>query len=252
MTLIVSVRSNEGIVLAGDTLASSSQIQAAVSGDMDIACPTCDETFTVPSSAMGTVSMPMNRFPSARKVFPLFDTFGIGVFGASLISGKTAFFIIRQFGQRFQGAAPPSLTETRDLLIEELSPRIASDPLAQGEGWSFGFQLVGYLEEDPFVLATRFHAPNTDPETHSASGPGGYIAQGSGREFVDRLMQGVARHSVVSLGDAVGLAKFAVQTTIDHQRFGSDVPTVGGQVDILQVTPYYGCRWIEPKGGRSL
>ena len=249
MTLIISVRSNEGIVIAGDTLASTSEAKA-VSGNLNVTCPSCTGQFTLPGSAMGTIRMPLNRFPSARKVFPLFDTFGVGVFGASLIQGKTPYFIIRQLEEAYTEPTP-SLADTVDVLAQEFVGRIASDPSVSTDGWGFGFQLVGYIAEDPAVRVVRFSAPDSaKPIKSYASGPGGFISNGSGKPFVDKLMKEVARQSVVSLGDAVDLARFAVRTTIDHQRFGSEVPTVGGRVDILQITPYDGCVRIDPEMGQ--
>jgi hypothetical protein len=47
--------------------------------------------------------------------------------------------------------------------------------------------------------------------------------------------------------DAIDVAEFLVQTTIEFSKFSPGAPTVGGPIDIAAITKYEGFKWIKRK-----
>ena len=47
--------------------------------------------------------------------------------------------------------------------------------------------------------------------------------------------------------DAIDLARFCVQTTIDFVRFNPGAPTVGGPIEIAAITKHEGFKWVQRK-----
>jgi hypothetical protein len=94
MTLIVSVISADGIVIAGDSLASLHR-QINVSKPSEITCPKCEHTHVVQANFQGNVRQ--STYAHTEKVFPFLEKYGIGVFGAGLIGNFSVNFLIRSF-----------------------------------------------------------------------------------------------------------------------------------------------------------
>lgn len=249
MTLIVSVRSAEGIVVAGDTLASTQELVPVV-GDLSFPCTSCGKVNSVENHEVARVAVNLNTFPTARKVFPFLKRFGVGTYGLGVIADRTPFFAIRQFESEMYQA------ETEGLSVQECATCISDcllelfeqtpQDMAQLETSPSGFQLSGYDGHDPVTATVLFKPDGTyelslHPEKYFYTVSGAhdivkvisdhYKSQGGGSKFV-------------SLGDAIDYAEFILRTTIDYQRFGRRVPTVGGQIDIGQITPDKGYSWI--------
>ena len=251
MTLIVSVRSAEGIVVAGDTLASG-MAQIPFASDLETTCPRCGERTTHQNLPVASINMPLNSFPSSRKVFPFFDRFGIGTFGVGIIEHRTPFFAIRQMEEDFKvnrrlDPKRSSLEDAADAIARHMAPKIAADSQIADDD-IVGFHINGYANGGP---QTRVIGIKGDGTTDVATYTEIYGYTTAGDESVVRALhqlsqtQGAVQHlSLVSLGDAVHFAEYLIRTTIDHQRFGSSVPTVGGNIDVGHVTPHAGYTWI--------
>lgn len=92
MTLIVSVISADGIVIAGDSLASMHR-QINMSKSSEITGPKCEHTHVVQEG----VQQSTYSHTETEKVFPFLGKYGIGVFGAGLIGNFSVNFLIRSF-----------------------------------------------------------------------------------------------------------------------------------------------------------
>lgn len=54
-------------------------------------------------------------------------------------------------------------------------------------------------------------------------------------------------HAAMPLQDAIDLAEFLVQTTIGFSRFKPGAPTVGGPIELAAISKHEGFRWIKRK-----
>ena len=254
MTLIVAVRSAEGIVVAGDTLASGAA-SVPIIANLDVACQHCGETTQVRNHAIGSTRVPLNTFPSARKVFPFVERFGVGVYGQGVIVNQTPFFAIRQLEAqvRREGREPIGVEACARAIAEHLSPMMKSDPQVPSDE-VVGCQVSGYDDENPNTVDVQIDGDGKW-KTRSFTNLFGYTTSGehSVVNALNQLHQGQqgAQFSLVSLGDAIDVAEFLIRTTIDHHRFGPLVPTVGGNIDIGQVTPHKGYTWIRRSSDSS-
>ena len=94
MTLIVSLRIPDGIVIAGDSLATmigNLEIQA----DINVKCPQCGHDH-VQHANMPGIPLPSTTLSYAQKVFPFVNEFGVGTFGIGQLMGKTMYFAMRE------------------------------------------------------------------------------------------------------------------------------------------------------------
>ena len=95
MTLIVSLRIPDGIVIAGDSL-STLMGQGQFETTIGVICPECNHQHEIqPKSPIFPV--PGTTFSYAQKVFPFCGKFGVGTFGSGLLANKSIYFIMRLF-----------------------------------------------------------------------------------------------------------------------------------------------------------
>ncbi len=255
MTLIVSLRIPDGIVIAGDSL-STLMGQGQFETTIGVTCPACNHQHEIqPKSPIFPV--PGATFSYAQKVFPFCGKFGVGTFGLGLLANKSIYFIMRLFQQKLKEAALGGVTETAQkigneihgLLKEQLKrENIAMDAIPQDQVL-LGFQIVGYDGIDPKTIEVLV-GKNVK---HQVLDNLGCTVSGS-QEIVQAIWGLYKTHpesqppyQVFSLQDAIDYAEFLIRTTIDHQRFSQTIPSVGGDIDIALVTPFDGFQWIRQK-----
>lgn len=222
MTLIVSLRIPDGIVLAGDSLLS-----------------------TLPTLAVPTT------LSYRQKIFPFCGKFGVGTFGADLLAETSVYFSLRLFEERLKRQPPKGATEIarkvgtefHNLLVEQLRREDVSVDALPAEQVFLGFQVVGYDESEPRTVEVLV---GKEVQLHVLDKLGCTV---SGNQEIVQAIWGLSKSSspVMSLQDAIDYAEFLIRTTIDHQRFSQQIPNVGGDIDIALVTPFDGFQWIRQK-----
>lgn len=256
MTLIASVRTLEGIVIAGDSLATYSTTPT-VSGDVDITCPQCQHQHSVQAQLEGD-AYAATTLSYAQKIFPFFENYGMGIFHNLHVSSRTVRFAIKEFEKACAAnAAPKSVGEAAEMAGQYLYGLLVKDHIDAGldinqrpDDWFYnGFQLVGYDKGMPFtylvwigktVKIDKFNGFNV-----SVNGdleiiiPLFDLYSSNPKSFP--LFNGF------SLQDAIEYADFLIRTTALHQRFSQTTPSVGGEIDIGLVTPFDGFRWVRQK-----
>lgn len=255
MTLIVSLRIPDGIVLAGDSL-STLMGQGQLAGTIDVTCPACNHAYEVQSS---TPIFPVlgTTFSYAQKVFPFCVNFGVGTFGAGLLANKSIYFAMRLFEQQLKATSSEGVTkiakklgdEIHNLLIEQLKHENTSvEDLPEDQAF-LGFQVVGYDGTEPKTVEV-YVGKNVH---HRVAEDLGCTVSGS-QEIVQAIWGLYETHPysqppypAFSLQDAIDYAEFLIRTTVAHQRFSQQIPNVGGDIDIALVTPFDGFRWIRQK-----
>lgn len=257
MTLIVSLRIPDGIVIAGDSLATvvgQSQLETTIG----VVCPSCDHNHEI-QQILPMPSLPATTFSYAQKVFPFYETFGVGTFGAGLLAGKSVYFAMRLLEQRlkeqrvsFKGITEVSQkigVEFHKLLKEQLKLENHSIDTLDPNQYPLGFQVVGYDGTEPKTIEV-FIGKEVTPRSQDQLGCT-YSGNGEVVQAIWGLYnthpQSQPPYPVFSLQDAIDYAEFLIRTTINHQRFSQTIPNVGGDIDIALVTPFDGFRWIRQK-----
>lgn len=255
MTLIVSLRIPDGIVLAGDSL-STLMGQGQLAGTIDVTCPACNHAYEVQSS---TPIFPVlgTTFSYAQKVFPFCVNFGVGTFGAGLLANKSVYFAMRLFEQRLKATSSEGVTkiakklgdEIHNLLKEQLKQENISLDVFPEDQVFLGFQVVGYDDTDPktveVYVGKNVHRQVVEDLGCTVSGSHEIVQAILG--VYEKRPESRPPYPLFSLQDAIDYAEFLIRTTIDHQRFSQTVPNVGGDIDIALVTPFDGFRWIRQK-----
>lgn len=254
MTLIVSLRIPDGIVLAGDSL-STLMGQGQLEATIGVTCPECNHEHEIQESS-SIFSVTGATFSYAQKVFPFYEKFGVGTFGAGLIANKSVYFAMRLFEERLQEdkksftgvteVAREIGEEIHTLLIEQLNRENTSVDAFPENQIFLGFQVVGYDFAEPktieVLIGKEVRFQNLGKLGCTVSGSREIVNAIWGLYETDPYSQ--PPYPVLSLQDAIDYAEFLIRTTIAHQRFAQKPPTVGGDIDIALVTPFDGFRWI--------
>ena len=257
MTLIVSLRIPDGIVIAGDSLSTmmgQGQLEAAIG----VTCPDCGHQHEI-QGKLPTPPVAATTFSYAQKVFPFFGKFGVGTFGTGLLAGKSIYFAMRLIEQRlrcnktsFKGVTEVAKkigAEIHNLLKEQLKLENISVDALPPDQFPLGFQVVGYDDTNPktveVYVGKKVHYRVQEGLGCTYSGNGEIVQAVWGLYKTQPKSQ--PPYQVFSLQDAIDYAEFLILTTIAHQRFSQTIPTVGGDIDIALVTPFDGFRWIRQK-----
>lgn len=267
MTVIVTVKINDGIVLA------------------------CDSATTFSNDA----GVPIKIYNSANKAFNLVKGLPIGglTCGAGGIGSASISTITKDLRRRLSGEdeahqdwkLPSDYTmqhvadRVRQFLFEELFVKEYGDE--PPEGFSLSYKVCGYSAGAPLpelwdvrIVNGACGAPgllrdqadcgtNWDGELDALS----RLLLGVRTKFRDVLIEeGISEEDATAavqklhsrLGapvvlaampvqDAIELAKFMVQTTIGFMRFNLGAETVGGPIEIAAITKHEGFKWISRK-----
>lgn len=250
MTLIVSLRCQEGIVLAGDSLVT---INAAhhVQLEADVSCPNCKNRFGIKFDDE-SARVPAATLFSAQKIFPFLGRYGIGVYNSGGLAGRTAYYALRDLQQRLHRRKwkPKSVKDVAGK-IGEYAYELAKKEVGNMDIMPdvlIGFHCSGYAEAEAETIDIRI-GKSVSYESHKATG---FTTAGDAR--LVRLLFNAAEDKNdrpmidrFGLEDAVDYVDFLINTTSSFQKFSRKVPTVGGAIDIALITPYDGFRWIRQK-----
>jgi len=224
MTLVVSVRVPDGIVIAADSLATLSAT-AQVSAKAQVTCPECGHTHETDVR----VPVPMNMgivstFPNAQKVLPLFASYGVGTFGTSLIAGRTVFSIVREFEkEKYSECQGWPLLDIAKSLGDWLQNLLAAEgdiSKIPESSHALGFQIVGYengkastvpVTVGSVVKAETYNAPGVTVNGETAVVTNLWQLKGAD----PRMGQFYTGWSVQ---DAIEYVKFLISTTSALQR----------------------------------
>lgn len=284
MTLVVSLRVLDGVVLAADSLATLiSRLEIGHAAELDCPncknrvliddlyqhakafppCPSCQQTIEVPQITRPMMQTASSTLSFSQKVLPFLGTFGIGVFGAAAVGQKTLYNHLkgleRSLREEMQvdparAAQLSTVTGVADAVngfCITIFDQAFSPPPPDLPELVFGLQIVGYdspQDAAPTTMELRFGKQHAVTRHQGL----GITFSGDTRFPVQlwRSCEAVGLRPTVenlSLQDAVDYADFQVSTTATVQRFANMIPTVGGEVDIALITNYSEFRWIRSK-----
>lgn len=258
MTLLVSLRIPDGIVIAGDSL-STMMNQMEMQADFEVTCPNCGhvqtqkETIPLPPTPVSTLSY-------AQKVFPFLKDYGVGAYGNGMVLGKSIYFVMRQFEQQLinENFVPTGVSavaqkigeHTHELLKQQLKLEgVKLSNITPEDRVIFGYQVVGYDDNTAkTMLVTVGREVKIREETLAGctySGQGQVVAAIWKIYGTDPTQQ--PPYPLFSLQDAIRYAEFLIGTTATHQQFARSLAGVGGDIDIALVTPFNHFKWIRQK-----
>lgn len=253
MSITITLRIPEGIVLACDSLATVKAIP--IPQEEFAECPQCFgkipySKILPPSPTTFTVSETTN------KLFCIKERVGILSFGISFITKRSIQSHILDFEKELsKDDEIKDITERLEVYFRrELTCEIVDlSQIPEGE-YPLGFQIAGYDESDPTNSKTytlKIGQKSIIEPVHE----GGYgcTLGGDGR-IIQRLWQDslenplpLPNYQFFSLQDGIDYAAFLVKTTIEGQKFLPMPKTCGGEIEIAIITSTGGFEWIKSK-----
>lgn len=268
MTVVVTVKINDGIVLAGDSAASF----------------------------FDGAGNRLKIYNNANKVFNLVKGLPIGglTWGVGGIGSASTATITKDLRRRFAGEDPdfpdwkldPATytieqvaIRVREFFFEELfkSAYGASPP----NNYFLGYKVCGYSAGAPLpelwdvrivndscaapslIRGANSVGPNWDGEYEAmdrlimgvGSGFGEALTTGGVQpdkipEIVSGITQALTKFPVIAgmpIQDAIDLAIFMVETSIKFSRFNIGHETVGGPIEVASITKHEGFKWVQRK-----
>lgn len=256
MSLVVSLRVPDGIVVAADSLSTAHNVLEVVSPNVEFDCPNCKVKISGQQVKLPPVPVPISASSFTQKLFPLFNKYAISTFGLGVINNRSIYYHVRQFASL--NRETDYLPAIRDKFIEFIEselliqfPRYKDE--APEDWFPLGFHINGYedIEKKPVGITYEIHLgrkkiiQRRDTTGCTIGGEGRLVQKlwEIGKEDVRRQL----KYPLFSLQDAIDLSEFLIGATSTFQRFTNEVQTVGGEVDIALLTPFEGFQWIKRK-----
>lgn len=253
MSLVVSLRVPDGIVVCADSLSTARTNVQMVLEDLQIKCPECGSSIEKDRLKLPAVPIPFSASSFTQKLVPLFEQYSIASCGLGIIYGRSAMYHLRLLEMEHQENIP-KLEELTDKLVSYFESQLESQfpgykEKAPEDWFPIGFHLNGYEDQHPRTYEI-FVGKKSIIRKHELIG----CTIGGDMTVVQKLWEigkkdsGLQfKYGLLSLQDAVDLGTYLIETTSSFQRFANVVPTVGGAVDVALVTPFDGFRWISEK-----
>lgn len=269
MTIAISVKVNDGIVLAADS--ATSIIQRFVNGTSGV----------------------VNVYNNANKVFNLYKGLPIGVitWGAGSIGVSSIGTLIKDYRKILTDIEESKINHDtytirdiangfKDFVFDKYTDAFHDWPPDSKP--SVGFMVVGYsagsdmAEEYMISIANGICGDpvltrdindtgltwNGEPEaiTRLVFGISNALPQiikdGNYMDIsmLDKFMNDVRQKQQIPfvipampIQDAIDFAEFMVHTTINFTKFNNGAPTVGGPIEIAAITKHEGFKWVKRK-----
>lgn len=252
MTLIVSLRVPDGLVLAADSL-STITARLGVAADITTECPECKKEIKLPELKMPPLQFPTSTFSYAQKLFPFHQKFGVASRGMAFLNQRSIYYHVQYLEKKHKEKSIDKVTIAaqifRDYFDLQIKKQIKVIKTVPDNFYPLGFHVVGY---DGDIGKTMVVDIGKNSKVEEFTNIGCTIS--GDRDVVTSLWklgeknpQQRANYGSFSLQDAIDYAEFLIQTTASYQRFANMIPTVGGDIDIALITPYKEFTWIKRK-----
>jgi len=252
MTLLVSLRIPDGLVIAADSLSTVTGT-IGIAADISTTCPECKKIIKLPELKMPPLPFPTTTFSYAQKLFPFYNNFGVGSRGLAFLNKQSIYYHVQYLESKETVDKIDKVTTIahifRDYFDLQIKKQIKDLKDAPDNFYPLGFQIIGY---DGEVGKTIIVDIGKLSRVQEFTGIGCTIS--GDKEVVkslwslgDKNPQQKAKYESFSLQDAIDYAEFLIQTTASYQRFANKIPTVGGDIDIALITPFKKFTWIKQK-----
>ena len=255
MSLVISLRVPDGIVVAADSLSTA---QKLVHVEIESLPQSPGAGEASPRIEPPPIPVPFSASSFTQKLIPLGGNWAVSSYGQGIINNKSTYYHLRQFEKDQKIKKNSSLKETVDNLKGFFeSELIRQYPGCQEEAppdWSpIAFHVNGYEGRDEALQAVTYEVfvgKRSEIRRIESIGCtiGGEMAVVQQMwELGNRDQQFQFQYDLMTLQDAVDLCEFYINTTAVFQRFTSSIPTVGGDVDVALITPFHGFQWLKRK-----
>lgn len=263
MTLTISVRVPDGIVLATESLVSISTAITPTE-EFGVKCPKCEEDIKLSDLKLPPIRMPAGSSPYGRKLFHIKKEkvdHGIAVHGAPSLNGRTVESHMREF-EKMKMVGKETVEEVAKKIgayfYDKVKKEVKDLSRIPKDHGVIGFQVAGYDEKDVEIGKTFVVKIGRKVVIDAPHEKGyGCTSRGDGR-VVSKLWKvdptipiAKPQYRFMTLQDAIDYAVFLIRTTIDYQRFATMVPTVGGDIDVAIITHHRGFEWVQQKEYRG-
>jgi hypothetical protein len=257
MTLTISVKVPDGLVLAAESLQTLESTMTA-KGELGVKCPKCQEEIKISDLQFPPIRIPAGFSPTANKIYEITrrtPSIGIVTYGAAFLQGRTIESHIRIFeGQKVVGVE--NIQEISQKLLDYfqnlLTKEIDITKLPEGTV-PIGFQVAGFDKDSTEGKINLVEVGKSPKITPQNVGQFGCFCSGDTR-VVSKLWKEdesipIPRpnFAVMTLQDAIDYAIFLIGTTVDYQTFATMIPTCGGEIDVMIITYDKGTQWIQKK-----
>lgn len=229
MSLVVTVRTPDGVVLAADTLTSTMTQHPGSPAQGQ------------PSPVIRSLTLST----TATKIFPYLDMFGVGAVGNSLAGGQSLGMVLRELEDDLLQAGTMERTGLKTA-AEKVSARVREK--MKGEAGQINMLICGF-EAGEFSTVDVTVRDGDIRAKDPIRGGGVTVA---GENSVVTALWGLAKtrntsggHRVATCRDAADYATFLIRTTRDYQHFFTEPQTVGGGIDIGLVDRRRKFRWLK-------
>lgn len=258
MTLNVSLRVPDGIVIASDSLSTVHQpITQTV--NVQAKCDQCGNLLEIKDVPAPAVSVPASTWPYTQKVFPFLKRFGLAIFGSNFVNNRSMYSHISDLATKL--GSEENVDFTLDVVTERVSEyfvdqlrkevtKAGFNPDLQPDSWApFGFHLVGFTVDANQEPAAQSRGIQIGKAAKIDRWEGIGCSVTGDTTVVTKIWSGSnpPGYQIFSLQDAIDYSKFLIRTTSDYQRFSGNLPTVGGEIDIALVMVRSGFQWINQK-----
>lgn len=256
MSLVVSLRIPDGIVVAADSLAVSRTLVELVAQDIKVQCPHCAKQISGKELRFPPFPIPFSASSYTQKLFPLQRNFALSSFGTGVINRQSLYYHVKQFEELNKDTT--SLSKTLDSLIayfeEQLQIEYPDYKKNAPKDWRpLGIHLNGYEDIEGKKVAITYEVyigRETIMQKRDTIG----CTIGGDMKVVQKLWdigredsRFAFKYPLFTLQDAIDLSEYLITATSTFQRFANEVPTVGGEIDIALLTPFHDFQWMKRK-----
>jgi hypothetical protein len=257
MSLVVTLRVPDGIVMAADSLSTALQNMGTPSDK--IKCPKCNGEISTSEIELPVITVPVSASSYTQKLFSLFDKFGVSSFGIGLINDRSIYYHIKQFEHEHKEFVKDRTPEdVMNLLVKYFSEQfnqwpVFNDPKAPQDWIPLGLHFGGFeiaygkplFKTYEMKLGKKNEIKLQQEIGCTFGGEGGVVS--ALWQISKSNPYWEFKFPLFSLQDAIDHVEFLIGTTIDFQRFTNMTPFVGGEIDIALITPFRGFQWIKRK-----
>jgi len=255
MSLIVSLRVSDGIVVAADSLSTGRNILEL---GLEAQCPSCKTKISPAQMRSQKIAIPYSASSYTQKLFPLFGKYAVASFGMGIINSRSIYYHVKQFESLNEKHKQTTIRGLKDRFVSYMEQELlAQYPKYRDEApedWRpVSFHLNGFDKiNERYSGKTLIISVGKNSQTKEIEDIG---CTASGAMTVVQKLWDIGKddprqqikYGLLSLQDAVDLTEYLIDTTSRFQRFANEVPTVGGQIDIALLTPFHGFQWIKRK-----
>lgn len=259
MSLIVSLRVPDGIVVAVDSLSTAQKLITVSVEEAGFECPHCKERVSGREMELPQISVPYSASSYTQKLFPIAENFAIGSIGQGVVNKKSIYYHIKQFERNRPAVAEMGLVDICDGFADYLEEELKSEypdyeENAPDDWYPIAFHVNGYQDDERgrptgttyelFIGKERI-VRKRDMIGCTVGGDMKVVRKlwDIGKENPEQQI----KYDLLSLQDAVDLATFFINATGTFQKYANEVQTVGGEVDVALLTPFHGFQWIRRK-----